>query len=68
MNRIVTTLVNKIKKSDKDTVLIWKGYISDKMDLDMLYFMTFELNKDIRIVTMQEIVKNLYNENVYIIK
>lgn len=34
----------------------------------MLYFMTFELNKDIRIVTMQEIVRNLYNENVYIIK
>lgn len=68
MNSIVTTLVNKIKKSDKDTVLIWKGYISDKMDLDMLYFMTFELNKDIRIVTMQEIVRNLYNENVYIIK
>ena len=68
MNSIVTTLVNKIKKSDKDTVLIWKGYISNKMDLDMLYFMTFELNKDIRIVTMQEIVKNLYNENAYIIK
>ncbi|MEO2600874.1 hypothetical protein [Clostridium butyricum] len=68
MNRIVTTLVNKIKKSDKDIILIWKGYISNKMDLDMLYFMTFELNKDIRIVTMQEIVKNLYNENVYIIK
>lgn len=68
MNSIVTTLVNKIKKSDKDIILIWKGYISNKMDLDMLYFMTFELNKDIRIVTMQEIVKNLYNENVYIIK
>lgn len=68
MNSIVTTLVNKIKKSDKDIVLIWNGYISDKMDLDMLYFMTFELNKDIRIVTIQEIVWNLYNENVYIIK
>lgn len=68
MNSIVITLVNKIKKGDKDIVLIWKGYISDKMDLDMLYFMTFELNKDIRIVTMQEIVRNLYNENVYIIK
>lgn len=68
MNRIVTTLVNKSKKSDKDTVLIWNGYISDKMDLDMLYFMTFELNKDIRIVTMQEIVRNLYNQDVYIIK
>ena len=68
MNSIVTTLVNKIKKRDKDTVLIWNGYISDKMDLDMLYFMTFELNKDIRIVTMQEIVRNLYNQDVYIIK
>lgn len=68
MNSIVTTSVNKIKKSDKDIVLIWNGCISDKMDLDMLYVMTFELNKDIRIVTMQEIVRNLYNENVYIIK
>lgn len=68
MDRIVTTLVSQIKKSDKDTVLIWNGYISDKMDLDMLYFMTFELNKDIRIVTMQEIVRNLCNQDVYIIK
>lgn len=68
MNSIVTTLVNKIKKSDKDTILIWNGCIYDKMDLDMLYVMTFELNKDIRVVPIREIFRNLYNENVYIIK
>ncbi|MEX0082972.1 hypothetical protein AB2T90_11100 [Clostridium butyricum] len=68
MNDIVTTLVNEIVNVDKNKILIWNGLISDKMDLDILYVMTFDLNKDIQVVSMQEIVRNLYNENVYIIK
>lgn len=68
MNNLVTIIVNKIKQSDKRKVYIYKNLGLTLEDIDMIYLMSEDLNKDIFITDMKTIVKNLYNEEILIIK
>lgn len=68
MNNLVTIIENKIKQSDKRKIYIYKNLGLTLEDIDMIYLMTEDLNKDIFITDMKTIVKNLYNEEILIIK
>ncbi|MDB2162032.1 hypothetical protein PMX22_19795 [Clostridium butyricum] len=68
MDKDVLRVVDLVLKSDNSIILIWNYLLPRLEDVEILKMLTKRSGKEIRIVPLVEIVRNINNKNVTIIQ
>lgn len=68
MDKDVLWVVDLVLKSDNSIILIWNYLLPRLEDIEILTMLTKRSGKEIRIVPLVEIVRNINNKNVTIIQ
>lgn len=66
MNKNILLIADLVSQSKNDFIFIWNGLLSSFKDVEILKMIT--KGKEIKIVPLVEIVRNINNKNVTIIQ
>ena len=68
MNKNILLIADLISQSKNEFVFIWNGLLPSLEDVEILKMITKGSGKEIKIVPLVEIVRNINNKNVTIIQ
>ena len=68
MNKNILLVADLVLQSKNKFILIWNGLLPSFEDVEILKMITKENGKEIKIVPLVEIVRNINNKNVTIIQ
>ena len=68
MNKNILSIADLVSQSKNKFILIWNGLLPSCKDVQILKMITKENGKEIKIVPLVEIVRNINNKNVTIIQ
>ena len=68
MNKNILLIADLVSQSKNEFILIWNGLLPSFGDVEILKMITKENGKEIKIVPLVEIVRNINNKNVTIIQ
>ena len=68
MNKNILSIADLVLQSKNEFILIWDGLLPSFEDVEILKMITKGSGKEIKIVTLVEIVRNINNKNVTIIQ
>ena len=68
MNKNILLIADLVSQSKNKSILIWNGLLPSFEDVEFLKMNTKENGKEIKIVPLVEIVRNINNKNVTIIQ
>ena len=68
MNKNILLVADLVSQSKNEFILIWNGLLSSFEDVEFLKMITKGNGKEIKIVPLVEIVRNINNKNVTIIQ
>ena len=68
MNKNILLVADLVSQSKNKFILIWNGLLPSFEDVEILKMITKENGKEIKIVPLVEIVRNINNKNVTIIQ
>ena len=68
MNKNILLIADLVSQSKNKFILIWNGLLPSFEDVEFLKMVTKGNGKEIKIVPLVEIVKNINNKNVTIIQ
>ena len=68
MNKNILLIADLVSQSKNKFILIWNGLLSSSEDVEVLKMITKGNRKEIKIVPLVEIVRNINNKNVTIIQ
>ena len=68
MNKNILSIADLVSQSKNKFILIWNGLLPSLEDVEILKMITKGNGKEIRIVPLVEIVRNINNKNVTIIQ
>ena len=66
MNKNILSIADLVAQSKNKSILIWNGLLPSLEDVEILKMIT--KGKEIKIVSLVEIVRNINNKNVTIIQ
>ena len=68
MNKNILLVADLVSQSKNEFIFIWNGLLSSSEDVEILKMITKGNGKEIKIVPLVEIVRNINNKNVTIIQ
>lgn len=68
MNKNILLIADLVLKSENEFILIWNGLLPSCEDVEILKTLTKGSGKEIKIVPLVEIVRNINNKNITIIQ
>ena len=68
MNKNILSIADLVSQSKNEFILIWNGLLPSFEDVEFLKMITKGNGKEIKIVPLVEIVRNINNKNVTIIQ
>ena len=68
MNKNILLIADLVSQSKNEFVFIWNGLLPSLEDVEILKMITEGSGKEIKIVPLVEIVRNINNKNVTIIQ
>ena len=68
MNKNILSIADLVSQSKNKFILIWNGLLPSLEDVEILKMITKGSGKEIKIVPLVEIVRNINNKNVTIIQ
>ena len=68
MNKNILSIADLVSQSKNKFILIWNGLLPNFEDVKILKMITKGSGKEIKIVPLVEIVRNINNKNVTIIQ
>lgn len=68
MNKNILLIADLVLKSENKFILIWNGLLSSCEDVEIFKMLTKGTGKEIKIVPLVEIVRNINNKNITIIQ
>ena len=68
MNKNILLVADLVSQSKNEFVFIWNGLLPSLEDVEILKMITEGSGKEIKIVPLVEIVRNINNKNVTIIQ
>ena len=68
MNKNILLVADLVSQSKNEFILIWNGLLTSLEDVEILKMITKGNGKEIKIVPLVEIVRNINNKNVTIIQ
>ena len=68
MNKNILLVADLVSQSKNEFILIWNGLLPSFKDVEILKLLTKGNGKEIKIVPLVEIVRNINNKNVTIIQ
>ena len=68
MNKNILLVADLVLQSKNKFIFIWNGLLPSFEDVEILKMITKENGKEIKIVPLVEIVRNINNKNVTIIQ
>ena len=68
MNKNILLIADLVSQSKNKFIFIWNGLLLSFKDVQILKMITKENGKEIKIVPLVEIVRNINNKNVTIIQ
>ena len=68
MNKNILLIADLISQSKNEFVFIWNGLLPSLEDVEILKMITKGSGKEIKIVPLVEIVRNINNKNITIIQ
>ena len=68
MNKNILLVADLVSQSKNEFVFIWNGLLPSLEDVEILKMITKGSGKEIKIVPLVEIVRNINNKNVTIIQ
>ena len=68
MNKNILSIADLVAQSKNEFIFIWNGLLPSFEDVEILKMITKGNGKEIKIVPLVEIVRNINNKNVTIIQ
>ena len=68
MNKNILLIADLVSQSKNEFIFIWNGLLPSLEDVEILKMITKGNGKEIKIVPLVEIVRNINNKNVTIIQ
>ena len=68
MNKNILLIADLVSQSKNEFIFIWNGLLPSLKDVEILKMITKGSGKEIKIVPLVEIVRNINNKNVTIIQ